>query len=66
MESDADGNDDDDSNDSDDDDNDDNYDISDDYRPPDLFSAFSESHLSRTDGQTDGRTDPLIEMRGRI
>ena len=34
-----------DSDDSDDDDNDGNYDIRDDYRPPHMFSAFSESHL---------------------
>ena len=48
MESDADDSDDDDSkdsNDSDDDDNDYNYNIRDDYRPPQLFLANSDSPL---------------------
>ena len=30
------------------------------------FGHFSQKHYRHTDGRTNGRTHPLIEMRGRI
>ena len=36
------------------------------FRPFSPIIGSLKKNAFRTDGQTDGRTDPLIEMRGRI